>query len=236
MKQKTRIASKLFAALVVLTLISCCFLGTTMARYTTGESGAATVDVALWDVDFNETNSGTISFGPISPNMTGYNDDNKQDQTNPIAASTMVVITNNSEVSAKVTVVISDITYTAVSGGSVSFGTGDGMTYSNGEVSGTPTQQQVEAALRFAVTVTGATQDNTYTSADGSVAYVGTLNDQSSATESISVSASLTWVTAYSTTQSGGVLEDAIDTWIGENIASLSISVSYTAVQASVLP
>lgn len=233
MKQKTRIASKLFAALVVLTLISCCFLGTTMARYTSAGTGKATVEVAEWDIAFNETNSGTISFGSISPNMTGYDDANNQDQTNPITPSTMVVITNNSEVSAKVTVVISDITYTAVSGGSVSFGTGDGMTYSNGEVSGTPTQQQVENALRFAVTVTGATQDST---TDGSVAYVGTLNGQSSATDSISVIASLTWVTAYSTTQSDGVLEDAIDTWIGENIASLSISVSYTAVQASVLP
>lgn len=234
MKQKTRIASKLFAALVVLTLISCCFLGTTMARYTSAGTGKATVQVAKWDIAFNETNSGTISFGPISPNMTGYDDANNQNQTNPITPSTMVVITNNSEVSAKVTVVISDITYTAVSGGSVTFG--NGMTYSNGEVSGTPTQEQVENALRFAVTVTGAKQDDTYTYTDGSVAYVGTLNGQSSATESISVSASLTWVTAYSTTQSDGVLEDAIDTWIGENIASLSISVSYTAVQASELP
>lgn len=234
-KEKKRIASKLFAALVVLTLISCCFVGTTFARYTSGESGAASVAVALWDVDFTETNSGNISFGPISPNMTGFADANNKNQTNSITPSTMVVITNNSEVSAEVTVVISDITYTAVGGGDVTFDTGDGMTYSGGVVSGTPTQQQVESALKFAVTVTGATQDNDYTSTNGSVAYVGTLNGNSASSESISVSATLTWVTAYSDSESDGILEDAIDTWIGEHIESLSISVSYTAVQASQL-
>ena len=51
MKQKSRIVSKLFAALVILTLISCCFLGSTFARYTSKSTGTASVGVAKWDVD-----------------------------------------------------------------------------------------------------------------------------------------------------------------------------------------
>ena len=53
MVKKKRIVSKLILALVVLTAISCCFLGSTFARYTSGGSGASSVDVAKWDVQFD---------------------------------------------------------------------------------------------------------------------------------------------------------------------------------------
>lgn len=103
MKQKTRIASKLFAALVVLTLISCCFLGTTMARYTTSNSGVASVDVALWNITFtgNATDESTFSFGDLSPAMEKYDGTARTNSTNP---ELIVSITNNSDVSAKVKV------------------------------------------------------------------------------------------------------------------------------------
>ena len=79
MKQKTRIASKLFAALVVLTLISCCFLGTTMARYTSAGTGKAAVQVAKWNIALNGTDTMddeteiTSAFNKLSPNMDAYN-------------------------------------------------------------------------------------------------------------------------------------------------------------------
>lgn len=45
--EKKRISSKIFVALAALTLVSCCFLGTTFARYTTGTtSGSAGADIA----------------------------------------------------------------------------------------------------------------------------------------------------------------------------------------------
>ena len=62
MTKKKGIASKLFIGLTGLTLLSCCFLGTTFARYTSGGSGTAEVGVALWDVDFSGT-GGTDSTG-----------------------------------------------------------------------------------------------------------------------------------------------------------------------------
>ena len=46
MTKKKSIFIKLFVALVALTLISCCFLGSTFARYTSEDSGTASVNVA----------------------------------------------------------------------------------------------------------------------------------------------------------------------------------------------
>lgn len=78
MKQKTRIASKLFAALVVLTLISCCFLGTTFARYTSTSTGEAMIHVANWSINSDlidhddQTNGAQFSFGDLSADDTSY--------------------------------------------------------------------------------------------------------------------------------------------------------------------
>lgn len=80
MKQKTRIASKLFAALVVLTLISCCFLGTTFARYTSTSTGKAIIRVANWSInsdliDHNKQTEGAqFGFGDLSADDTSYED------------------------------------------------------------------------------------------------------------------------------------------------------------------
>lgn len=104
MKQKTRIASKLFAALVVLTLISCCFLGTTFARYTSGGSGTATVTVADWNVNVDDTYldeaDRTMTFGKLSPDHTQAN-------TGTNTAKQSITITNDSsDVHALVTVTV----------------------------------------------------------------------------------------------------------------------------------
>ena len=56
-----RFELKLSFILVVLTLLSCCFLGSTFARYTSGGTGTATVQVAKWDVK-NTQESMDVSF------------------------------------------------------------------------------------------------------------------------------------------------------------------------------
>lgn len=244
MKQKTRIASKLFAALVVLTLISCCFLGTTFARYTSSGSGAAQVEVALWDVDFTPGGkSTTIDFGVISPSEQGYAAEGgtAQDATNKLPGQTMVTITNNSEVEADITVVVTDRDYTFVSGAATAFGTTEAA-WSEGKLSGAPTKAQVDGILALSVSVTASDSGvniTTSTNAEtGAKTYTFTLPAASTDTTSptVTIAADLTWKTAYSGSDTNGAFEDALDTWIGENIASLSISVSYTAVQGSVLP
>ena len=51
MTQRKSIGAKLFIALIALTLISCCFLGSTFARYTSGGKGSASTGVAKWSID-----------------------------------------------------------------------------------------------------------------------------------------------------------------------------------------
>ena len=129
MKQKTRIASKLFAALVVLTLISCCFLGTTFARYTSGGSGTATVTVADWNVNVDGTYldeaNRTMTFGNLSPNheQSGSGTNESEEQS--------IKITNDSAVHALVTMTVgSTPTITRVDSASTS-------NVSDAEVTGT---------------------------------------------------------------------------------------------------
>ncbi len=233
-EKKKRILPKLFAALVVLTLISCCFLGTTFARYTSSSNGSASVDVATWDVDFTSSGSSNITFGTLSPKKAGYEEVSGETQVNSISSQNIVVITNSGDVSADVTITVEDITFTPVSGDSVTFGAGMSWNDETDTVDGTaPTKEQVEEVLKLAIIVTGATETD-----EGTGVYTANLAKNSASTTNITISASVDWTTAYADTMlnpegSNGAVSDAIDTWIGQNIASVSISVTYTAVQAS---
>ena len=63
MTKKKNIASKLVLVLFVLTLISCCLLGSTFARYVSSGSGQASVGIAKWDVDFEDGNGNAAAGG-----------------------------------------------------------------------------------------------------------------------------------------------------------------------------
>lgn len=108
--EKKRISSKIFVALAALTLVSCCFLGTTFARYTTGTtSGSAGADIADWEivVEGPSSGTGTGEFLVISPDQDAYNEDtNSTDPrvTEITGSGTVVKITNNGQVDAKVKV------------------------------------------------------------------------------------------------------------------------------------
>ncbi len=222
-EKKKRVISALFAALVVLTLISCCFLGTTFARYSSSSSGGASVEVANWDVNFSPEESSNITFGEISPSETGYGSGT---QTNTIAGQNIVVITNSGEVEADVTVTVGSLSYSFVGG--ASFGS-QAATWSDGKLSGAPTQAQVESILALTVSVSGSG-----TTVSGNGPYTATLAAESSATQSITVSASVIWTTNYDDdSANSGAFVDALDTWIGENIASVSVTVTCSAVQGS---
>lgn len=209
MKQKTRIASKLFAALVVLTLISCCFLGTTMARYTSAGTGTAKVEVAKWDIEFTggiATDENTFSFGKLSPDMEEY--DGSTARTHSTNPELIVSITNNSEVSAKV----------KVSQAATYFGfQGNAGTYND--------------ALDEIFTISYYTA---YTSETENTPY--TLGTEVTLTtgQKLDIYAVVTW-----NSDVGGVTGDAADardTVIGENITSVNWSLVYSAVQASERP
>lgn len=253
MKQKTRIASKLFAALVVLTLISCCFLGTTMARYTSAGTGTATLEVAKWDIDFTgpETGNATAVFGKLSPSQTGYADlkDNETETSHSTAYTLVAEIVNNSEVAANVTVSANatpTFTMATVEGTAVSF---DETGYSYGTegqantvVGKGASQSQAEAlfsiALYYSYSETGSTSGATKIESDTVIA----LGDKDKTNNTAYIYAIVTWTTDYDAVGvaadagNNGALQDAIDTWVGENVTNVKWGLSYKAVQASELP
>lgn len=252
MKQKTRIASKLFAALVVLTLISCCFLGTTFARYTSNNSGVANVSVAKWEIAFTDNNGLTwdddVDFGKLSPNMTGWTQGmSSTELTNSTGKIALGAIENKSEVDAQLTVTFAD---TPTYAGATFDGTG--YYYGSDETANTvqgdgASEAQVDALFSIEVWYT-----STPTPADASdyASYTSgkelTLKAAGKAGEGetsiVYFWAEVTWTTDYGASGitadewNKGALQDAIDTWVGENITNVKWGLSYTAVQASELP
>lgn len=208
MKQKTRIASKLFAALVVLTLISCCFLGTTMARYTTSDSGVASVDVALWNIEFtgDATDESTFSFGDLSPAMEKY--DGSTARTHSTNPELIVSITNNSDVSAKVKVSQAD-PYFGFQGNAGAY----------------------ENALDDIFTIS---YYRAYTSETENTPYALDTEVTLAKGQTLDIYAVVTWNSDVGGVT--GDAADARDTFIGENITSVNWSLVYSAVQASELP
>ena len=118
--EKKRISSKIFVALAALTLVSCCFLGTTFARYTTGTtSGSAGADIADWEIVVEDGSSGSATgeFLVIQPVGQGRENDDAvsetTDRVNEIPGSGAVIsITNKGQVKADVTVEIDTSSYT----------------------------------------------------------------------------------------------------------------------------
>ena len=227
MTNKKNIASKLVLALFILTLISCCLLGSTFARYASGGSGTASVGVAKWDVTI--TNSASTSFEEVklSPSKGEWNGTTAR--THSTGKKLVATITNKSDVAAKVTVTASDLGITlndscyfdengyVMNGGSGVTGTGA----SAGQVKALfslKLYQDTSSTYGSGAEITGETEI--------------TLN--AGATDTVYIFAEVTWTSTdvgYS-----AALADTIDTWAGENVKSVGCTISYSAVQDSTLP
>lgn len=238
MTKKKNIASKLVLVLFVLTLISCCLLGSTFARYVSGGTGSASVGIAKWEIDITgggTSGSTTVTFGDLSPSMDAFsNDATRSNETGMIQVAT---ITNKGEVAATITVAAGDIAVnlgTTEEGAQYSFATGE-------YVYTTANAQSVQFN-----TVYGASEDQVkglfsidlffYGTDAGSTDTVSSVYLQPN--ESVSVWAELTWTSAdkISNQATNAAYADAIDTWVGEHVASVSYDIAYTAVQASEQP
>ena len=100
MTKKKNIASKLVLVLFVLTLLSCCLLGSTFARYVSGGNGSASVGIAKWDVNVDTSVESTIKFDKLSPSMdTAASGTNRTHSTGLVKVAE---ITNSGEVDEKV--------------------------------------------------------------------------------------------------------------------------------------
>ena len=110
MTKRKSVVSKILLLVVLLTLVSCCFLGSTFARYTTGGEGSGKLEVAKWDVTITgDATGGTeLSFNKLSPAKEAYESTPRTHSTGRIAIAT---ITNKSDVKAEVTFTATELVF-----------------------------------------------------------------------------------------------------------------------------
>lgn len=93
---KKRILTRVLIVIAALTLLSCCFLGSTFAKYVTTASGNAKITVAEWNVDLTPEGSGNITIGQLSPAVSG--------NTHDTGWKKVAVFKNTGDVKAQVTI------------------------------------------------------------------------------------------------------------------------------------
>lgn len=213
MTKRKSVVSKILLLVVLLTLVSCCFLGSTFARYTSGGSGSATLTVAKWDVS-NENGNIAVQFDKLSPAMEAYEGGSSYsaEHVRSHASGKVLVatITNNGDVSAEVTFTTADITL-------------DGAGYGTDSA---PTEDAVKGLFSIALYLgTDASDTDTTTPLETKTIANG---------ETLYIFAEATWTSDDQTVF--GTAADKRDTWVGENVTSVSWTISYTAVQATERP
>lgn len=226
MTKRKSIVSKILLAIVALTLISCCFLGSTFARYTSGGTGSAGTSVAKWDVGFDTEGQTEITETKLSPSMGEYKgaDDKRTNSTGKILVAT---ITNSGDVDASVTITVGDETIALLNGAY-----GNGYTAENVSTVPDVGASQEQVANLFSIKLY---QDDSDTWSDGAE-ISGTFDLEAKSGESattVYIFAEITWTSSDDLQE---VTSDAIDTWAGENVEKVEYTISYTAVQSSVQP
>lgn len=211
MTQKRKLVSKLFVAVVVLTLVSCCFLASTFARYTSGGSGTGTVEVATWAISGPGAGGINATFDKLSPSKDAYDNTPRKHSTAPVLVAT---ISNTGDVDALVTLTTGASTITAPAGGWVDY-----------------TESAIEGL--FTIALYTSTTNGAADSVDGLTAYTVAINVPATS-GTLYVYAVVTWTSDDKTVT--GEDADARDTWVGENVTGVSFDISYTAVQDSQLP
>lgn len=206
MKKSKKSFSRLLFGVVLLTLISCCFLGNTFARYLSTGSGTGSVSVAKWSVSHGEGEI-AVDFGKLSPSKEAYVDSARSHTSDKVKVATL---SNDGEVSALVTLTIGDTVLSTTS------------SYT------TYTEEVVKGLFSFDLYYSTETD-----SAEAATSEYTTEVELDSGAK-MYIYATVTWTSDDDSTT--GEDADARDTWVGQNVTSVGTSFSYTAVQNSELP
>ena len=227
MEKKTnrkKLVIGLAVALAVAALL--CVSGITLARYVSSAGGTANTEVAKWSVSFGSNETVTISFGNLSPSMEEYSADGGV-RSNESEKKLALTVTNNGEVDAAVS--ISAGTVSVIEPGSPDYGkTG----YTESSTADNPTQEQVTGLFSFdlyydaddiACTEPANAVDKLTLSGEATSVVVA-------AGSTLNLYAVVTWTSADTELKKNA---DALDTWVGENIESVGLSLTLSAAQAS---
>lgn len=231
MTKRKSVVSKILLLVVLLTLVSCCFLGSTFARYTSGGRGSATLTVAKWDVSHGEGDI-ALEFEKLSPFMEEYD---STDRTNVTGKILVATITNKGDVDATVSLTVGpEIIFKGADGKVVGAEENASTTVfgQNGVATpdGTPTEAEVKEVFSIKL-YKGTRADEEKTA---SLAELGANETVSASNGVLYIYAEVTWTS--DTDSIKGETADKRDTWIGKNVTSVGWDLSYTAVQATELP
>lgn len=216
---KKRILTRVLIVIAALTLLSCCFLGSTFARYVTKETGSAQVGVAKWDIGVETagTTNVTVNTDKLSPDDTEYQSGKTRSHTSD--KFLVAIVTNKSDVKATITVSAGDTATITVADGASSE---DGYEDKSDDAAAC-------FSIKFYQSDTKSADDAT---AEISGTTTATLEAKTTDTpDAIYIFAEVTW-TSQDTSGNG----DVLDTWIGQYAETVSWTLTYTAVQASELP
>lgn len=231
MTKRKGIVSKVVLVLVVLTLISGCFVGTTLARYASQGSGSATTGIALWDIDFtyggDEGAAAVTVADKLSPDITNSFSAESNRRVQATGKKLVATIKNNSEVNATITVTAGALQYKGSGDSDVTFNESGSITANTLEADASKAQADAVFDLKLY-------QDDSQAYSDGAEIKAEKAEFELASKGTVYIFAEVTW-----TSQDQGsteIVADAIDTWLGENVASIVSDLSYTAVQASEVP
>ena len=235
MTKRKSVVSKMLLLVVILTLVSCCFLGSTFARYTSTDSGTGTVNVAKWDISHGESGL-TLAFDKLSPAAGEYD---IEARTHSTGLKLFATITNNGDVDAKVTLVAEKSTGSDPAPAFLEDAEGNALSFGSGvnEAGAVPTQEEAEEV--FSIKLYYSTQAQGAPTAQNTTFYDHTKDtldtiDVAKTGGVIYVYAEVIWTSDIDDLT--GDKADIRDTWLGQNVATVNYVISYTAVQATELP
>lgn len=213
MTQKRKLVSKLFVAVVVLTLVSCCFLASTFARYTSGGSGTGTVEVATWKVTGEGAGQINAQFKQLSPSMDEYVDTPRTHSTAPVLVAT--------------------ITYEIDVNGILKLTVGEETITKTADDWGTYDEDQIKGLFDIQLYLSNA-KASSIADLTGKAVASDAETEVTAGKGTYYVYAVVTW--SSDVEGKTGTDADARDTWVGANVTSVGYELSYTFVQNSEAP
>ena len=218
---KKRILTRVLIVIAALTLLSCCFLGSTFAKYVTNADGSASVGVAKWDIDVSNATGGTVTavtYSDLSPSLDAYAGPTAP-RTHEHKGVLVTKIQNKGEVLADITINLTELKF---------YSSGSTEVSNWGRAPITEDEAKAVIKIQFAYNQDGAlpTADWKDVGTSATVENVGTGG-------SVYVFIRAIWV-SYDTASETDA--DARDTWLGENVESVGAKLELSAVQASEAP